>query len=200
MAYLSRNESSDPTALFQKWFEEAGADGHPMPEAMSLSTVDADNHPSARMVLLKGVDERGFVFFTNYKSRKAEDLAQNPNAALVFWWENIRKQVRVRGEIAKTTTDESDHYFATRARDSQLGAWASEQSRTLPDRAFLENRFREFSLKYEGQTIPRPAHWGGYRLEPKAIEFWREGAHRLHDRILFEREESGGWSSRRLSP
>lgn len=188
----------DPIALFQRWFVDAQA-SVPMPEAMTLATADANGQPSARLLLLKGVDGAGFSFFTNFESGKAADLNANPFAALVFWWEPLRRQVRVEGSVKRVSAAESDAYFQTRARASQLGAWASPQSRTIPDRAFLERRFEELQQRFEGQPVGRPPHWGGFLLAPERIEFWREQPHRLHDRLLYTRS-GDGWQARRLAP
>ena len=192
--------AADPFALFREWFEEARGGGHQMPEAMSLATVDETGAPSARMVLLKDCDDRGFVFFTNYESKKSLDLTQNPKAAVTFWWPRIRKQVRVAGTVERVSKQESDAYFETRPRDSQLGAWASQQSRPIPNRAFLEDRFRELERKYQDRTVPRPPHWGGYRIVPVRIEFWVEQPHRMHDRLVYFRQNDSNWRTERLAP
>lgn len=191
--------TDDPIARFHVWFEEAVAANHPMPEAMTLATVDDRGQPDARMVLLKALDADGFVFYTNYQSPKAEQLMQG-HAALVFWWENTRRQVRVRGPVRKVDAAESDAYFATRPRLSQLGAWTSPQSEPISDRAFLEARFAEVDARYADKGVPRPSHWGGYVLAPTMIEFWTERPHRLHDREVFRRELGGPWQMVRLAP
>ena len=190
----------NPIKLFQRWFNEANAAGLPLPEAMTLATSTADGKPSARMVLLKQVDENGFVFFTNYQSSKARDLDSNPEAALVFYWPQLERQVRVEGKVARTSVGESDQYFQTRARESQIGALASPQSEVISSREVLQRRAEELEQLYEGREIERPAHWGGYRLTPERIEFWKGRIGRLHDRILYERQRDGSWTIRRLAP
>jgi pyridoxamine 5'-phosphate oxidase len=189
----------DPIALFAGWLEEALKSEPNDANAMTLATVDAEGAPDARMVLLKGVDEAGFTFFTNLQSAKGRELAANPRAALVFHWKSLRRQVRVRGPVTPVSPAEADAYFATRARSSQLGAWASEQSRELPDRLAFERRLAETGLKFGLGAVPRPPHWGGYRLAPQSIEFWRDRPFRLHERLAFERAD-GGWTVRRLYP
>jgi pyridoxamine 5'-phosphate oxidase len=166
---------------------------------MALATADADGMPSVRMVLLNGVDERGFVFYTNYRSAKAEALAANPRAALVFRWHGQGRQVRVAGTVEPVAAEESDDYFATRPRESQLGAWASPQSEVIRDRAALEDRLAAVENRFDGADVPRPAHWGGYRVVPARIEFWQQGPGRLHDRIRYLRTD-GGWQLDRLAP
>jgi pyridoxamine 5'-phosphate oxidase len=180
--------SDDPHALFDAWFKDAEAGEPNDANAMALATVGADGMPSVRMVLLKGHDARGFVFYTNRESRKAEDLAGDPKAALLFHWKSLRRQVRVEGPVSPVSDAESDAYFASRHRDSQLGAWASDQSRPLPDRATFETRFEQMQARFDGGAVPRPPHWGGYRVAPQRIEFWQDRAHRLHERRLFVRE------------
>jgi pyridoxamine 5'-phosphate oxidase len=189
----------DPFALFDRWFEDATRSGLLLPEAMTLSTVSPNGRPSGRLVLLKSVDSRGFVFFTNYESRKASDLENNPNAALTFHWPILQRQVRVEGQVERTSAAESDAYFGTRAAGSQLGAWVSEQSSELRDRAELERRLAARREEFGEGEIPRPAFWGGYRLTPRAIEFWQGRLNRLHDRIEFT-NDGQSWSRRRLSP
>jgi pyridoxamine 5'-phosphate oxidase len=193
--------AADPLALFAQWLTEADMAEPNDPNAMTLSTVDADGAPDARIVLLKDLDDRGFTFFTNLRSAKAVELAGDRRAALTFHWKALRRQVRVRGFIETVTDAEADTYFATRARVSRLGAWASDQSQTLDDPATLRARLAEQEKRFEGEEPPRPPHWSGYRLLPVAIEFWRDGAFRLHDRLLFEREEVDQiWAARRLFP
>ena len=185
--------------LFQLWF--AAAKAHPaIPDAtaMTLATC-AENKPSLRVVLLKEADERGFTFYTNMQSRKGDELHQNPQAALCFYWEPLGKQVRIEGSVAPVDDVEADAYFQSRPRESQIGAWASQQSRALESRAALMQRFEEISKQYEGKPVPRPPHWSGWRLVPGRMEFWQAGAHRLHDREVFTRE-AGTWSVRRLYP
>lgn len=186
---------------FRDLLEEARAAGDPDPTAMTLATCDADGRPSARTVLLKGFDERGFVFYTNLNSRKGQQLAANPQAALLFLWKTLRHQVQVKieGVVAAVSAEEADAYFASRPRESQLGAWASLQSETLDARSTLEQRLAEVEQRYAGGSVPRPPHWSGFRLNPDLIEFWYGAAHRLHDRHRFERE-NGHWRKRLLYP
>jgi pyridoxamine 5'-phosphate oxidase len=192
-------DDADPIELFTSWFEAARGAGILLPEAVALATATADAVPSARMVLLKGVDARGFVFFTNYESRKARELDANPRAALCFHWTVLQRQVRVTGRVARVEEDESAEYFATRPRGSQIGAWASQQSRSLPSREELERSVSDLGEKFAGEAVPLPPFWGGYRLEPEEIEFWQGRADRLHDRLVFTRA-GAGWSTRRLYP
>ena len=177
----------DPIALFDAWFAEAQASEPNDPNAMALATADADGRPSCRMVLLKGHGPDGFVFYTNRQSRKADELTANPHVALLFHWKSLRRQVRVEGNVSHASDAESDAYFASRSRDSQLGAWASDQSRPLADPATFEARFEEAKARFDGGDVPRPSHWGGYRVVPRAIEFWQDRAHRLHERRLFNK-------------
>jgi pyridoxamine 5'-phosphate oxidase len=190
----------DPIAQFKKWFDDAIAAALPLPEAMSLATVTQEGKPTARMVLLKRVDAEGFVFFTNYRSAKARELAANPNASLVFFWPQLERQVRVEGTVAKTSAAESREYFATRPRGSQIGAWASPQSEVIPGRDGLEKRRAELEETYRDRDVPWPEHWGGYCLKPNRIEFWKGRSDRLHDRIVYELEPDGSWSLKRLAP
>lgn len=194
-----QDAAEDPIQQFQAWFEEAGRAGVQEPESMVLATATPDGQPSARVVLLRGVDERGFVFFTNYESRKAKELAANPQAALVFYWQVHERQVRVEGRVALTSAEESDAYFQERPRASQLGAWASKQSQPIPDRQALEAQALKFDRKFEGEPVPRPPFWGGYRLVPEIIEFWQGRAARLHDRLRYQRQ-AAGWTLERLAP
>ena len=189
----------DPLILFQRWLDEAIAAGFHLPEAMTLATATPDGKPSARLVLLKQVDTRGFVFFTNYNSPKARDLDSNPQAALVFYWPQFERQVRVDGTVERTSAAESDAYFKTRPRESQIGALASPQSDVIASREFLEQQAGGLEKRYEGHEVPRPAHWGGYRLRPGRIEFWKGRPSRLHDRIVYERQ-GDAWSIKRLAP
>ncbi|HEX5145679.1 MAG TPA: pyridoxamine 5'-phosphate oxidase [Conexibacter sp.] len=191
---------TDPIALARRWFADARAAGVEQHDAMTLATATADGRPSARAVLLKGIDARGFAFFTNYESRKARELDANPHAALVLLWVPLERQVRVTGRVERLSPAESDAYFATRSRGSQLGAWASEQSRPLPDRAALERRLAAFDERYAGAAVPRPSHWGGYRVDPDAIEVWQGRPNRLHDRFAYVRADDGGWVRERLAP
>lgn len=189
----------DPLKLFQAWLDDAIAAQLPLPEAMTLATATPDGKPSARMVLLKQVDEDGFVFFTNYHSAKAEQLDANPSAALVFYWARLDRQVRVEGGVVRTSAQESREYFKTRPRESQIGAWASPQSEVISSREVLEQRAQELEVLYSDREIDCPEYWGGYRLKPQRIEFWKSRVGRLHDRILYERDLTG-WTINRLAP
>ena len=189
----------DPFRQFDTWFRQALEAQVPEPNAMTLATVGVDGKPSARIVLLKGFDARGFVFFTNYESRKGQELAQNPNAALVFWWQALERQVRVEGTVEQVTEAESDAYFRSRPEGSRLGAWVSRQSAVIPGRAVLEEQLRELRAAYEGREIPRPAYWGGFRVRPERVEFWQGRPSRLHDRLRYRLAE-GAWHRERLAP
>jgi pyridoxamine 5'-phosphate oxidase len=191
--------AADPIAYFEEWFEDAKRSGLFLPEAVCLATASGDGAPSARMMLLKGVDQRGFVFFTNYESRKGDELEANPRAALVFHWAILERQVRVEGKVARITTAESEAYFRGRPRGSRIGAWASKQSMRLAGRAELEARVREYDAKYPGAEVPLPPFWGGFRLEPEHIEFWQGRINRLHDRLRYTRA-GDGWTLERLYP
>lgn len=191
--------TADPFVLFDAWFAEAQASEPNDPNAMALATVDADGQPSVRMVLLKGHGRDGFVFYTNGESRKADDLRAVPRAALLFHWKSLRRQVRIEGAVAPVSEAESDAYFASRSRDSQLGAWASEQSRPLDSRATFEARYEDMRRRFDGTEVPRPPHWRGYRVAPARIEFWQDRAHRLHERRLFL-PEGDGWREGLLYP
>ena len=192
--------SSDPLVQFRRWFDEAlTADLHE-PNAMTLATATTDGRPSARVVLLKGFDERGFVFYTNYEGRKSGELEANPYCALVFYWGELERQVRVEGRGSRVPEGESDEYFRVRPRGSRLGAWASEQSRPVADREKLEVRLRGLEAEYEGREVPRPPFWGGYRVEPEVIEFWQGRENRLHDRLVYRRLGREGWRRERLQP
>lgn len=190
----------DPVRQFQGWYRDAGQAGIPLPNAMTLATANEAGTPSARMVLLKEVDGRGFVFFSNDDSRKGRELAANPRAVLVFYWPALSRQVRVEGRVERVAAAEADAYFASRPRSSQLGAHASDQSRVIPGRDFLEARLQAASATFAGQEVPRPPHWGGYRVIPEVLEFWQEGAGRLHDRLRYRRDQDGIWVLERLAP
>jgi pyridoxamine 5'-phosphate oxidase len=191
--------TDDPLALFAAWFREAEDAGVDVPETMTLATANSDGAPSARMVLLKGADADGFVFYSGYVSRKAGELERNSRAALVFYWRPLGKQVRVEGRVERVSEAESAAYFATRPRGSQLAAWASQQSQPLAGREELDQRYAELEREYEGREVPLPPHWGGFRLRPEAIEFWQHRDNRLHDRIRYTRAREG-WRSELLSP
>ena len=191
--------ATDPFALFEIWFAEAREAEINDPEAMALATADPNGEPSVRMVLLKGHGPAGFVFYTNEQSAKGDQLAANPRAALLFHWKTLRRQVRVEGTIERVVGAEADAYFASRGRDSQLGAWASDQSRPLDARATFEDRFEATKQRFEGHDVPRPPHWGGYRVVPDRVEFWSDRPHRLHERRLFTRD-GDGWSEGLLYP
>ena len=200
LALDEKSADPNPLKLFRRWFDEAIASGSRLPDAMTLATSTKEGKPSARMVLLKQADEQGFVFYTNYNSRKARELDENPYAVLVCYWVQLDRQVRVEGSVERVSAQESDEYFRTRPRESQLGAIASPQSEVIESREFLEQRFRDFEAMYRDRTVARPAHWGGYRLKPEMIEFWQNRASRLHDRILYQRQADGNWTIKRLAP
>ncbi len=189
----------DPIAQFQTWLDEAVAQ-LPEPTAMALATADAEGRPRVRHVLLKGVDQHGFVWFTSYESTKGRQLDANPWASIVLPWFPMHRQVIVSGPVERTSDEESDAYFASRDRESQIGAWASEQSAEIPDKEWLRGRVAEVEVRFGGSDVTRPPFWGGYRLRPEAIEFWQQGANRLHDRILYRPVAAGGWTRVRLSP
>jgi pyridoxamine 5'-phosphate oxidase len=192
-------EFAEPFRLFDTWFQEAKAKEPNDPEAMTLATVGADGMPSVRMVLLKGVDPRGFVFYTNYESRKGQQLLAHPQAALCFHWKSLRRSVRVEGVAERTSPEEADAYFASRPRSSQIGAWASDQSRPLEGRFALEARVAKFTAKFAIGPVPRPPHWSGFRISPSRIEFWEDRPFRLHDRLVYTRDAEG-WATTRLYP
>lgn len=192
--------SDDPHLLFDRWMAEAEAAEPNDPNAMALATADAAGRPSVRMVLLKGHDARGFAFYTNLDSRKGGEIAANPHAALLFHWKSLRRQIRIEGALEAVGAEEADAYFATRSRDSQLGAWASDQSRPLADRETFEARFAAMSARFAGSEVPRPPRWSGFRLTPERFEFWSDRAHRLHERRIFTLADSGAWAEGMLYP
>lgn len=197
---LEQEIGSDPFAVFGEWLRAAIDSGLREPNAMTLATVAADGRPAARVVLLKGFDVDGFVFFTNYESRKGRELAANSAAALVFWWGELERQVRIEGSVAKLAPAESDAYYASRPIGARLGAWVSPQSTVIPDRMLLEARLAELEAEYAGREPQRPPFWGGYRVTPSVVEFWQGGRHRLHDRLRYTRRPDDGWSIERLAP
>ena len=199
MTLFGDDRPDDPLSVFHSWFEEA-RDAEPNdPNAMALASVGEDGMPSLRMVLLKGVDEQGFVFYTNFESRKGRQLLAQPKAALLFHWKSLRRQVRVEGPVTMVAEEDADAYFASRPRSSQIGAWASEQSRPLESRFALETRVAKFAAKHSLGKVPRPPHWSGFRVQPALFEFWQDGAFRLHDRLVYHREGTG-WRTERLYP
>jgi pyridoxamine 5'-phosphate oxidase len=189
----------NPVEQFRAWFEAAVEAGVPEPNAMHVSTVSADGRPDGRIVLIKDVSEGGFVFYTNYESRKGRELTERPVAALTFFYPELERQIRIEGQVEKVSAEESDAYFNSRPRASQIGAWVSNQSRVVDSREVLENRQRELEIQFDGQTVPRPPHWGGFRVVPDALEFWQGRPSRLHDRIRY-RKEGEQWIIERLSP
>lgn len=192
---------ANPWILFKEWYGEAQKAEPNDPEAMALATAGRDGAPSVRMVLFKGYGEDGLLFLTNRESRKGDQLKENPRASVCLHWKTLRRQIRMEGQIIMATDKESDDYFATRARESRLGAWVSQQSRPLKDRATMDNAVKEFEKKFEGKDVPRPAYWGGYRLIPTLIEFWTEGRYRLHDRFVYRRKsDKDPWTIERLYP
>lgn len=195
------NAGDDPYTLFESWFRLAGENGaiHE-PNAMALATAAPDGRPSVRVVLLKGFDRTGFTFFTNYESRKGRELAINPHAALLFWWEPLERQVRIEGSVEKLSAAASDEYYHSRPLGSRLGAWVSPQSKVIPDRSVLDTRFAELQAEYSESHPDRPPFWGGYRLVPDNFEFWQGGVNRLHDRLRYQRQSDGGWRRERLAP
>lgn len=200
-AGLNRDDlDADPIAQFNKWFDQALASGLSEPNAMTLATADKNGRPSARIVLLKGVDERGFIFFTHYESRKGRELAENPRAALDFFWADLERQVCVAGEAGKISREESEAYFDSRPKGSRLSAWVSSQSEVIADRQVLEDRMQQLMAKYPDEKVPLPSHWGGYVLSPVRIEFWQGRPNRLHDRFCYTRQTDGRWLIERLAP
>jgi pyridoxamine 5'-phosphate oxidase len=192
--------SPDPVEQFGRWFDDAWAASVAEPNAMTLATVDPAGKPSARIVLLKSFDARGFAFYTNYDSRKGRELAANPSAALCFFWQPLERQVRIEGTVENVGREESEAYFRGRPRQAQVGAWVSQQSSPITSRAELERIEAEIQKRFEGRPVPLPDYWGGYRVVPRAVEFWQGRPSRLHDRLLYTRSESGAWSIQRLSP
>ncbi len=192
--------ASDPFKQFQLWFEEAAITKITDSNAFTLSTVSADSKPSSRIVLLRGFDKDGFVFFTNYESKKGHDISENPNVAMNFFWPDLEKQIRIEGTVAKISNEKSDAYFNSRPRESQLGAWVSNQSTDIENREVLSQREKELNEYYLNASIPRPEHWGGYIITPLRFEFWQGRPSRLHDRIVYEPDKSGNWHIKRIAP
>jgi pyridoxamine 5'-phosphate oxidase len=190
----------DPLVEFRSWYRLAEEAGVTQPDAMTLATATPDGVPSARMVLLKGVDDGGFVFFTNYESRKASELSENPRAALILYWSAIRRQVRITGRAERLSQPESEEYFRTRPRGSRLAAWASHQSEVIADRSVLEDEYRRLESEYADADVPLPPFWGGYRVTPEVVEFWMGRENRLHDRLRYTRQRDGSWAVERLAP
>lgn len=190
----------DPIQLFTRWLEEAQNKGVEYPIAMTLATASQDGYPNARMVLLKEYDQRGFCFFTNYESQKSREIAGNPRAALVFYWQALNRQVRIRGRVEKTSPEESDAYFKSRPHGSKIGAWASQQSQVVQNGRALQASFKEFERRFAAGVIPRPDHWGGFRLIPETFEFWQSRLNRMHDRFLYTRVGENEWRIERLYP
>jgi pyridoxamine 5'-phosphate oxidase len=195
-----RDLHPDPIVEFGRWFQLARDSGLATPETMTLATSTRDGRPSARIVLLKGFDARGFMFFTHYESRKGLELRENPLAALVFHWSSLKRQVRIEGRVQRTSTEESQQYFDTRPFESRLAAWASQQSEEIPGRQVLEDRVAELRARYPGGEVPVPPFWGGFRVAPDRMEFWADRMNRLHDRFCYRRQATGGWKVVRLSP
>ena len=195
-----RELDGNPLREFEKWFDKARASGEALPEAMALATASPAGIPSVRMVLFKGIYEGGFELFTNFQSRKSQEIEANPRAAIVFWWPRLQLQVRCEGRVEKVEAARADEYFRTRPRGSQIGAWVSHQSQVIPDRAYLQRRAQAFEKTYSGLQVPRPPFWGGFRLIPDTMEFWHGQANRLHDRFRYRQSGTQGWVLERLSP
>jgi len=191
---------SNPILQFQKWIQNAIESGLPEPNAMTLSTVNTHSRPSSRIVLLRAFDDKGFVFYTNFNSRKGSDIEVNPWGAINFFWSELHRQIRIEGKISKVTNEESDRYFDSRPRESRIGAWVSDQSGILTSRAHLDERYQEFVARFNDIEVTRPPHWGGFRLEPTQFEFWQGRPSRLHDRIVYHVDHSGNWLIKRLYP
>lgn len=201
MTSLSETDmDQDPVVQFQHWFEQALHSSIDDVNAMTLSTADMQGIPSSRIVLLKGIQQGQFVFYTNYQSRKGRELESNPQVSLNFYWKELQRQVRIAGPVSKTSAEDSEEYFASRPLESQLGAWASHQSEILDSRAMLEARFEEIKQKYRDLPVPKPPHWGGFAVDPVYIEFWQGRANRLHDRICYQKQAAGQWLRQRLNP
>ena len=195
------NVSPNPFQQFQDWFSVASESGILEPNAMTVASATADGKPSARIILLKGIDEKGFLFYTNYEGRKGQELIENPQAALVFYWDTLHRQVRIEGKVEKASQKTSDAYFNKRPKGSQIGAWASPQSQVIESRSILENNKASLNKKYADQDhLPRPKHWGGFRVKPQRIEFWQGRNNRLHDRVVYEKQKNGRWKIFRLAP
>jgi len=190
----------DPILFFTRWFIECQKADVDEVNAMTLATVDSENRADARIVLLKGLEEGQFIFFTNYNSAKGKDIANNPNVCLVFFWKELERQVRIHGTATRIPAKDSDEYFHSRPEASQVGAWASPQSQTIPDRDILQRNYNRYEQEYAGKKVPRPEHWGGYAVKPASIEFWQGRSSRMHDRILFTTDKNGQWTKSRLAP
>ena len=195
-----KDVKTDPIEQFEIWWKEAIANKLEEPNAMTLATCNASGRPSARIVLLKGIHENGFVFYTNYNSRKAHEIGENSFVALLFFWKELERQIRIEGKIKKVSAKESDEYFSVRPRESQLGAWSSPQSNVIDSAAFLQENMKKYYNKFHGEEVPRPEHWGGYLVEPNVIEFWQGKPGRLHDRLQYSLSENEGWVIHRLAP